>query len=106
MTIREFKNYIETIQAFDKYLSSIDDLGISLYETPIPELFYKMQHSYEELIFNQDAIDVIDWWLYERPGVNGNDDPVIFSKTFDENGNEVPTDTIEDLWNMIKNDLK
>lgn len=102
MTFEEFKEHIETIQEFDKFISDLSEFGIDLYETKFPGLTYKFQKKYENLVFTEKQQDWIDWWLYERPCINGNEDPV-FNKAFDENGNEIPTNTIEDLWNIINN---
>lgn len=103
MEYKEFKEFIETIQEFDKYLDSIDNLGISLYETPISTLFYKMLDQYEKLIFNEEAIDIINWWLYEKFSFYNNEEIL---EMFDKDGNVIPTDTIKDLWICIKNNLK
>ena len=39
------------------------------------------------LLFNEDGIDDIYWWMYEKSGI-----PEL--KMWDESGNEIPTDTI------------
>nr|DAT77765.1 MAG TPA: hypothetical protein [Caudoviricetes sp.] len=47
------------------------------------------------ILFEPEAVDDILWWVYERR-IN----PEL--KMWDENGNEIPTETIEDLWNIVK----
>lgn len=103
MEYKDFEDYIINIQDFDKYMSSVDDLGISLYETPIPTLFFKMQHRYEDLVFTQEALDVIDWWLYEKFTPWDGKEKL---EMYDKDGNIIPTDSIEDLWNYVKDYLK
>lgn len=104
MTFEKFKEYINTICSFNEYLDSIDTFGISLYETPIPELFYKMQSEYEQLVFTDEALDWINWWLYEK---NSKWDYQIKKfEAYDKDGNVIPSDTIEDLWNIIKEYIK
>lgn len=48
------------------------------------------------LSFNQDQIDWIYWWFFEKPHIKTN------AKAFDAKGNTIPTETIDDLWNLIK----
>lgn len=47
------------------------------------------------LLFKDEAVDDIFWWLFERRG-----DPNL--KMWTENGNEIPTETIDDLWEIVK----
>ena len=51
------------------------------------------------LEFNEYAIDDITWWLWEKNG-----DPEM--KMWDKDGNEIPTETIEDLWEIVKDNRK
>lgn len=52
-----------------------------------------------DLLFNEDGVDDIDWWMYEKSR-----NPEL--KIRDENGKEIPTDTVEDLWNLVKDNQK
>ena len=47
-----------------------------------------------ELTFNANGIDTINWWLYEK---SISPDLGIYY-----NGKELPSDTIEDLWELVK----
>ncbi len=51
------------------------------------------------LLFNEDGIDDIYWWMYEKS-------ENLELKMWDESGKEIPTDTVEDLWNLVKNNQK
>lgn len=51
------------------------------------------------LLFNENGIDDIYWWMYEK-----SENPEL--KMWDESGKEIPTDTVEDLWNLVKNNQK
>ena len=51
------------------------------------------------LLFNEDGIDDIYWWMYEK-----SENPEL--KMWDESGKEIPTDTVEDLWNLVKDNQK
>ena len=52
-----------------------------------------------DLLFNEDGVDDIYWWMYEKSG-----NPEL--KMWDESGKEIPTDTVEDLWNLVKDNQK
>ena len=52
-----------------------------------------------DLLFNEDGVDDISWWMYEKSG-----NPEF--KMWDENEKEIPTDTVEDLWNLVKDNQK
>lgn len=51
------------------------------------------------LLFNEGGIDDIYWWMYEK-----SENPEL--KMWNESGKEIPTDTVEDLWNLVKNNQK
>lgn len=48
------------------------------------------------ILFEEEAVDDINWWLFEKPMLPPG------SGIWDEDGNEIPTETIEDLWNIVK----
>ena len=50
-------------------------------------------------LFNEEGVDDISWWLYEKSG-----NPEL--KMWDADENEIPTDTIDDLWEIVKNNRK
>lgn len=102
MTYEEFEKYVNTIIQFDDYLDRIDNFGINLYETPVSELFYKMQQAYENKVFTTSGIDWVMWWIYDKK-----EDPNDVLEAYDENGNIIPTNTLKELWdNVIKKELK
>ena len=51
------------------------------------------------IFFDEEGADTIDWWLYEK---NFRSD----YKMWDKDGNEIPTETTDDLWEIIKNNRK
>ena len=53
-----------------------------------------------DLLFNEDGVDDIDWWMYEKSR-----NPELKIR-WDESGKEIPTDTVEDLWNLVKDNQK
>ena len=50
-------------------------------------------------LFTEEAQDDIFWWLWEK---NGRSD----MKMWDASGKEIPTETIEDLWEIVKDNRK
>lgn len=52
------------------------------------------------LLFEEDGADNINWWIFEKPSLPPG------AGMWDEEGNEIPTETIEDLWNIVKDSRK
>jgi len=52
-----------------------------------------------ELHFNKNQLQIIHWWLYEKWNQPG-DDVLQLQNT--ETGEELPTDTPEELWNLVQ----
>lgn len=50
-------------------------------------------------LFSDEGVDWVNWWLFEKPGLFKNSLP---NEAYDEDGNIIPTDTIDDLWNLVK----
>lgn len=91
----EFINLISKHQEWDK---KIDEVGKVFGCVPTEMSWIDYSNTlFEYLIgisFNDNGQDTIYWWLYEKlPGNN---------QMWDANGNEIPTETIEDLWNIVK----
>lgn len=91
--IEDFKNWDSRVQ------ESSDLLNVSLYDSPIIDYTLGLFNTLLHIYFNDSAIEDIFWWLYEKDG-----DPEI--KMWDNNDNEIPTETIADLWNIVKSNRK
>lgn len=52
-----------------------------------------------KLLFNEDGVEDITWWLFEKQGRSD-------FKMWDADGNEIPTETIDDLWELVKDKQK
>ena len=48
------------------------------------------------ILFEEEGVDDINWWLFERPMSPPG------PKMWDSDGKEIPIETIEDLWNIVK----
>lgn len=96
MNKEEFVKLIEDYQECNRKLDKLSDCGVNIYEWDLVEYTYNLFDRLLNAFYSKEIIDWIYWWLLERDG-----NPDI--KAWDENNNEIPFDTIEDLWNFIKN---
>ena len=98
------EEFIDLILKQQEWSNRIDEVSEAL---NVPTLFESDWVEYASflfdktltLLFNEDGIDDIYWWMYEKSG-----NPEL--KIWDENGKEIPTDTVEDLWNLVKDNQK
>lgn len=93
MTKEGFIKLIENAQNYNKELDRWSDFGIDLFELPISELGWNFLNVVLPELFSDEGVDWINWWLFEKPGGDPN-------QAYD--GNVIPTDTIDDLWNIVK----
>tara|TARA_B100000424_G_scaffold22540_1_gene16059 strand:- start:499 stop:912 length:414 start_codon:yes stop_codon:yes gene_type:complete len=70
------------------------------------DIFFNVIESLLKLYFNKDQRALINWYLYEKFLPNG--DVLILNDS--QNGNEIPTETPDDIWELIqryeKKDIK
>ena len=52
-----------------------------------------------ELHFNKHQKQIIEWWLYEKWNITGDE---ILQLENQETGESIPTDTAEDLWDLLQ----
>jgi len=65
------------------------------YEEP----FVQAIESLLELHFNKNQIQIIHWWLYEKWNTG---DESVLQLNNTETGEELPSDTPEELWDLIQ----
>lgn len=98
MTEKGFVKLIETAQKYSKELDRWDDFGIELYDLPIAKLSWDFFDTAIEEIFTEEGVDWINWWLYDRVSfIDGS-----INEAHNPDGSVIPTDTIADLWNLVK----
>ena len=98
------EEFIDLILKQQEWSNRVDEVSKAL---NVPTLFESDWVEYTSilfaktlnLLFNEDGVDDISWWMYEKSG-----NPEF--KMWDENEKEIPTDTIEDLWNLVKDNQK
>lgn len=93
----KFISLILNHQTWNKRIEEVSDIldTPSLFDCDWIEYSEKLFSTILKLIFNNYAVDDIEWWLYEKSG-----NPEL--KMWDSDGNEIPTETVEDLWNIVK----
>lgn len=91
----QFVEVIEALQAASDFLDRSHDLYIDLYDIEPVNSLYKLESIIFKTNFTEEAIDVIDWWLYEYDKV----EPAMW----DADKNVIPMETVEDLWEYCKN---
>lgn len=95
------EEFIQLIREHDEQQERLDKLteaGLPLWDSKIIEYGNLMFENLIEAKFTSEGADWIFWWLYELPHFNSET-----SHALDENGNPIPTDTLDDLWDIIKN---
>ena len=98
-------NFVAMVNAIEKYDAEVErwaDFGIELYELPICELTWELINMYLEEMFNEDGVDWINWYIYERKSIFTGE----ILPCFDEEGNEFYVNTPEDLWKLVEQHQK
>ena len=98
------EEFIDLILKQQEWSNRVDEVSKAL---NVPTLFESDWVEYASVLFdktltllyNEDGIDDIYWWMYEK-----SENPEL--KMWDESGKEIPTDTVEDRWNLVKNNQK
>lgn len=100
ITKEEFINLINDHKAYNNRLDEVCNiLGVGIYETDWIMYANVLFDKTINMLFNEDAVDDINWWLWEKAGRSD-------MKMWDSNGKEIPTETVEDLWELVKNNRK
>ena len=98
-------NFVAMINAIEKYDAEVErwaDFGIELYELPICELTWELINMYLKELFNEDGVDWINWYIYERKSIFTGE----VLPCFDEEGKEFYVNTPEDLWKLVEQHQK
>ena len=98
-------NFVAMINAIEKYDVEVErwaDFGIELYELPICELTWELINMYLEEMFNEDGVDWINWYIYERKSIFTGE----VLPCWDEEGKEFYVNTPEDLWKLVEQHQK
>ena len=99
ITKEQFTKVIEDTLKLNKEYDRWDDFGINLWELPIGDIIANLTESIWDITFDEDGVDWINWWIYERPALFEGDE---VNKAYNEDGSEIPTETVDDLWNIVE----
>lgn len=92
--------FITLIDDYQKWSEQVDKasevLGIStLFESNLIDYTSRLFDKTINILFDENGTDDIYWWLYEKSGSPD-------FKMWDKEGNEIPSETIDDLWEIVK----
>ena len=99
ITKEQFTKVIEDTLKLNKEYDRWDDFVINLWELPIGDTVANLAESIWDITFDEDGVDWINWWIYERPALFEGDE---VNKAYNEDGSEIPTETVDDLWNIVE----
>lgn len=78
-------------------LDKLGEAGLRLWDSDLMEYGNMMFERLIKARFTKEGSEWIFWWLYELPFFNG-DGP----HATDENGDPIPTETLDDLWKLVE----
>ena len=96
MTYYQFEKLIKNLEKCRERSHSLYLLGINLID--YDEIYQEVIGALMLSTFKEPGKDWIDWYLYEKPGLFGDREPL---KAFDKDNNEI-CQNIESLWETVK----
>lgn len=99
ITRTEFISLLQERNEQDNRLDILSSAGINIFGSALIDYGTRMFERLINSYFTEEGADWIFWWLYEK-----NRNPEM--KAWDENHNEIPMETMEDLWNYVEKYLK
>lgn len=97
ITKEEFTKLISDNLNHNKRIDEVEaSIKLSIFDWDVVEYGNVLFDFTLGFLFEQEAVDDINWWLFERPMFPPG------PKMWDADGKEIPTETIEDLWNIVK----
>lgn len=95
ITKEQFKKVIRECMSFNEYYDKVYELKLDFLDSPFHESFWTIVDMLWKTHFTKEAVETIDWWLFEY---DHSDKPAMW----DENDNVIPMQTIDNLWNYVK----
>ena len=98
ITKEEFIKLISDHQKYNKRLDEVCDVfDAEIWSADWIEYANVLFDTTIGLLFTDKGQDTISWWLYEKDGRSD-------MKMWDSENNEIPTETIDDLWEIVKDE--
>ena len=104
-----FFNLISQIHNVDCFVNELYRIKFDITDNPLFAAYYYMLDRVWEAYFTEDGVDIINWFIFEHHSIGDDFDSLLNMiepgqlSMKDENGNNIPMDTIDDLWNYVKN---
>ena len=96
ITKEQFIKLITDHRKHNDRLDEVEDvLGLAIYDCDWVEYGNILFDEVLGLLFQEEGVDDINWWLYEKCGRPD-------YQMWDKDGNEIPTETLDDLWEIVK----
>lgn len=96
ITKEQFVKLITDNRKHNDRLDEVEDvLGLAIYDCDWVEYGNILFDEVLGILFQEEGVDDINWWLYEKCGRPD-------YKMWDKDGNEIPTETLDDLWEIVK----
>lgn len=89
--ITEYKNWTDRVHQV------ADILGLDILNSDWMDYPNFLFQDFIKSHFDEEGVDWIDWWLFEKPMFSEGE-----GQAWDENHVEIPTETVEDLWNIVE----
>ena len=99
ITKEDFIKIIKYIKEINEESDKWSDVGIDFGMTNLGNSICIFQDVVLYAVLNEKGVDWVYWWLYERPALFEGDEP---NKAYNEDGSEIPTETVDDLWNIVE----
>ncbi len=84
---------------YDRITQVCDVLKTNIFDSDWIEYSSLLFDRTISFLFKEEAQDDIFWWLWEKDGRSD-------MKMWDASRKEIPTETIEDLWEIVKDNRK
>ena len=95
------ENFTRLITDYQKYNKRIDEicdiLDAEIWSADWVEYASVLFDTTIRLLFTEEGQDTISWWIWEKDGRSD-------MKMWDAEGKEIPTETIDDLWEIVKDE--
>lgn len=96
ITKDEFTNLISNHVKWDDRIGEVCTITkANIYETDWVIYGYELFMTTLNLLFKREAVEDIYWWIWEKAGRPD-------MKMWDETGKEIPTETLDNLWEIVK----
>lgn len=96
ITKEQFIRHINLVQSEEIEIEKWQDIGVDVWNSNLILHLDEHRDLVNRLSFDDEGQDWINWWLYEAAKAED-------SEAIDKDGNDIPTRTIDDLWNLVKN---